>query len=149
MCLSNFQGPKGTASSGQPCPAPGLPHPAHSPEPHVRALGPAAPAPVTPQQQGQSPAPHSPALPGPDLSPVSACPGTAPIPPAALLLAGAAGQSLDATPCLDMLKGAPVVPAPSLRLLSTPEVPCSILHGLGAILQHSTGKATWHVPSEI
>ncbi|KAF2977906.1 hypothetical protein EK904_008425, partial [Melospiza melodia maxima] len=60
---------------------------------------------------------------GPDLSPVSACPGLG-LPPsllAALLLAGAAGQSLDTTSCLDMLKGAFFGPAPSPSKPSTAE----------------------------
>lgn len=88
---------------------------------------------------------------GPDLSPVSASSGLG-LPPsllAALLLAEAVGQSLDATSCLDTLKGVPVGPAPSPRALPTPELPCNIVHGLVVIIQHSTGKVTWHVPSEI
>ncbi|KAK4825645.1 hypothetical protein QYF61_001430 [Mycteria americana] len=42
--------------------AQGSPHPAHSSGPHYNPLGPPATAPVMPQQ-GQSPAPHSLALP--------------------------------------------------------------------------------------
>ena len=41
----------------------GLSHPAYSLGPHVSPLGPSVSAPATPQQ-GRSPAPHSPALPG-------------------------------------------------------------------------------------
>lgn len=108
MCLNNFQGPKGIGSSGQPRPASGFPHPAHSPGSQVRALGPAGPAPVTPQQQGWSPAPHSPAMPcHRHRSEPSLClsrAGAAPIPPSCPAPGWGSGTVLDATSCLDMLK---------------------------------------------
>lgn len=136
-----FSGPQGYCQLWPAMSSPWASPPCPQPRTSCQSPGASSPCPSDPTAAGPVSSSPQPCLPGLDQSPVSACPGTAPIPPAALLLAGAAGQSLDATPCLDMLKGAPVVPAPSLRLLSTPEVPCSILHGLVAILQHSTAKS--------
>lgn len=144
MCLSNVQGSKGTASSGQPCPAPGLPHPAHSPGPQCQQ-----PLPQWPHSSRaglQPPQPCS-AWPWAHIlaQPLPAQGWGCPIPPSRLPCSwlgqwDSPGMAHPAWMCSV---------EPLLGQQPAPELPCSVLHGLVAVIQHSTGKVTWRVPSEI
>lgn len=71
MCLSNFHGPKGTASSGQTCPQPRTSH---------QSPGASSPCPGDPTAAGPVSITLQP-CPARDLSPASACPRAASIPP--------------------------------------------------------------------
>ena len=105
------KGPEAPPALTVPAQPPALPPPPHGPGPHVSPPQPSASAPAAPQQHGWASVPHSPALPshGPTRWPTSRpglglssspgrCPmsevGAAPLPPAALLLAGVVGRAL-------------------------------------------------------